>query len=1055
MSFINNGITKLWEDPAVVGINKLPGRSSHRVYPDAGSALRRSENPWELCLDGVWDFHPAPNPVAAEAVASGRGKGVRWQSINVPGHPEMQGHGRPHYTNIQMPFAGEPPRVPVDNQTGVFRRSVKVPAPWRGLRVVLHFGSAESFLAVWVNGAPVGVSKGSRLPAEFDVTALVEAGRRLEICVLTAKWSDASFIEDQDMWWLSGLPRSVKLFATPHVHPGDVFVRPSLDTEGGGCLDVEVNVGTEDVPAEPVEVALQGRDPQGRPILRQAAKTTAVWSPNWVVRDRGVAKFSIKVPRCSPWSHETPALYTAEISVGTGRQKSFTAVRFGFRRVEVRDGQLLINGRRVLIFGVNRHSYQPAVGRAVSREQMRKDVALIKKHHFNAVRCAHYPPDPYWLELCDEHGLYVIDEADIEAHAFYHSLCLDPRYAGAWLDRVTRMVLRDKNHPSIIAWSLGNESGYGPSHDAAAGWVRHYDPSRPLHYEGAVAEFPPGRSPLDGIAATDLICPMYPSIATLREREAQLSKLARQPRGADQPLRPCDRPIILCEYSHAMGNSNGSLSDYFDLFRSSRRIQGGFIWEWADHGIPKKTADGREFYAYGGDFGDEPNDSNFVCDGLVHPDRRPHPAMEEHRYLAQPLAVRLDKRGFLSVENRQSFTGTGWLRGDWSMLVDGVERKRGRLVLPACAPGKAVRVKLPVALPAGREEILLNFRWVAAPAQSGFQAGEEVGRDQVPLRLRRRRAVPVRRNPAVRHEKAADRFFVETDLFRASWSRVDGRLLSLDSDGGALLSNGPRPELWRAAVDNDGIKLWQGQERKPLGRWRALGLDRLEVLPGRPCFGLRGGVPVLTLSARLTGRGRPQDARWRTVVRFDALDSFLVEHVLEIGSPDLIDLPRVGATWVTAPGLDHLRYYGRGPHENYSDRQRSAFLGVHRGRVEDEYFPYVMPQETGHHCGLRWLELRGADGRGVRFDFPEPLEANALHFTAEDLYRATHTTDLQPRPEVFLTIDAGHRGVGTGSCGPDTLPEYRLSDRSYRWVYRVSVLEVGSRAPELPRLERS
>lgn len=1042
MAFLHHGLLKLWMDPAVTGINKLPARSNHRIFPDAKSAAARRANPWELDLDGMWDFYPAADPVSAEAVATGAKPVAKWVQTRVPGHPEMQGHGYPHYTNIQMPFAGEPPRVPNDNPTAVYRREVAIPASWRGLRVVLSFGSAESFLAVWVNGKAVGVSKGSRTPAEFDVTALAQPGQVLQICAITAKWSDASFIEDQDMWWMSGLPRSVRLLAMPPVHARDIFLRPVLDAKGRGRLEAEVEVGVVDPPSEPVEVTLQLRDPHGRPVFRRPLRGKAMWPGETSGPDRGVARFAADVPSCLSWSHETPHLYTAEVSVCHGGQKSFSAERIGFRRVEVREGQLLINGKRVLIFGVNRHSHDPVQGRAVPRERMREDIALMKRHHFNAVRCAHYPPDPYWMDLCDEHGLYVIDEADIESHAFYHSVCRDTRYGAAWLDRVVRMVARDKNHPSIIAWSLGNESGYGPSHDAAAGWVRHYDPSRPLHYEGAIARFPFSLGPalLEGHAATDIICPMYPPLWRLREQDKRLIDLSKKRREDDQPLRPCDRPIILSEYNHAMGNSNGSLGDYFDLFRSSARVQGGFIWEWADHGIQRTDAKGRPYFAYGGDFGDMPNDANFVCDGLVDADRRPHPVMAEHRYLAQPLATRTDGRGRLVVANRQSFTGTDWLRGEWFLLLDGAVAKRGRLSLPKCAPGREARMKMPCNIPSGSAEAFLNIRWIARHANGVFQSGDEVGCEQIALRVGAARRAKVPRKADVEMTQDANTLLVVTHALRAEWNKSDGRLVSLCDESGPLLTAGPEPALWRAAIDNDGIKLWTGQESKPLGRWKSLGLDRVRSSDLRLHASREGGVVVLKATAKLSGRGRPGDATWQTVVRFDAADSLFVEHSLVLKASDMTDLPRAGATWMTAPGLDHLRYHGRGPQENYSDRKRGAFIGIHESTVGREYFSYVMPQETGHHCDMRWLELRAGDGRGLRFDFPVPLEANALHFTADDLFAATHTTDLEPRRETILTIDAAHRGLGSGSCGPDALAEYCLTARAYRWSYRVSVL---------------
>ncbi len=1052
---LQNGLPEIACDPGVIGIRKLPGRSSHRIFPDVSAARANGDNPWELSLDGTWDFHAAANIADGERVAAGLADGVNWGNIRVPGHPELQGCGVPHYTNVQMPFAEEPPCVPADNPTGVYRRKVEIPAGWRGLRVVLHFGSAESLLAVWVNGHAVGVSKGSRLPAEFDITALVESGHDAEIVAVVPKWSDANFIEDQDMWWLSGLPRSVKLLAMPAVHARDVFLRPLLDESGKGHVEAEVALGCCAPPDDPVVVTFQLIDPRGRPVFRTEMQASPSWTRSVGAHGRGAVVFKADVPRCQAWSAESPVLYTALVSVKYSSGESHSAVKTGFRRIEIREGSLLINGKRVLIFGVNRHSHDPDTGRAVSRERMRQDIALMKKNNFNAVRCSHYPPDSYWLELCDEVGLYVIDEADIESHAFHNSLCRDPRYATAWLDRTMRMVQRDKNHPCVIAWSVGNESGYGPSHDAAAAWVRHYDPSRPVHYEGAISVFQSGLTLLDGASATDIVCPMYAEIGALKDAEREFDRLARKGVPTRQregvwrggrgqppaPLSPWERPIILCEYNHSMGNSNGSLADYFDLFRTSRRVQGGFIWEWADHGLRCTDVQGREYFAYGGDFGDMPNDANFVCDGIVNSDRIPHPAMREHRYLAQPCSLRADGKGALVLENRQHFTGTDWLRADWELVVEGEKKASGRLKLPPCEPESSVRVPMPVRVPSGSGECFLNIRWSAAKPRGGFDKSEEVGADQIVLGRGAAKHLPARKSGPVSLTRRGSMTVVSSEAFVSEWDGKDGTLVSLRDASGLLLGGGPLLVLWRAALDNDGFKLLNSHLKKPLDRWRALGLDRVKERTAVCEFSAgRSGRVRLRVVREASGRDNWSDARFETVYDFDSGDSFLVIHTLTLGSPDMTDLPRVGVVWNLAAGMDALAYHGRGPHENYSDRKSSAMIGIHESRVADEYFPYEVPQETGHHCDTRWIELRKDKGDGLRFDFPRSLEFNALPFSSGDLFRARHAKDLVPRPDNFLTIDAAHRGVGSGSCGPDTLLQYRLLKRRYSWQYRVRIL---------------
>ncbi len=1063
---ISNDLIRLWENPEVTSLNKLPGHATFEQHPTIDSALGRgsSANPWVLSLDGTWEFHPAKDPETAQRVAIGAK--AKWHEIQVPGHPELQGFGSPHYTNVQMPFGNMPPHVPEDNPTGVFRRKVRIPKSWKNRRVVLHFGSAESLLAVWVDGKAVGMSKGSRLPAEFDLRHLAVPGAEIEITALVAKWSDSVFIEDQDMWWMSGLPRSVKLLAMPGVFIEDVFFSPDVpeNPNGGAGFDLRIQLGRTGGQTPSTEVTVQLLAPDGKPVFRRPMVGSVDWKHASLSAIREAAVFSGRVPRVRLWSAEDPSRYSIMVSVRAGKEESHVVVKSGFRRVEVRGGSLLVNGRRILISGVNRHSHHERLGRAVPRDLMREDIRLMKRHHFNAVRCSHYPPDPYWLELCDAHGLYVIDEADAESHAFHNTLCNDPRYAAAWLDRAMRMVQRDKNHPSVILWSLGNESGYGPNHDAAAGWVRHYDPSRPLHYEGAISMWQSRRTILDGQPATDVICPMYTDIDTLRAMEkilvtsgadegapqidSALAETIRKALPSPAPIlsrrptpllpHPLNRPVILCEYSHAMGNSNGSLAEYFDLFRSSRRIQGGFIWEWADHGILRHTRDGRPFHAYGGDFGETPHDANFVCDGLVGADRRPHPAMREFMHLAQPLQadpVR-GRAGTVRITNRQDFTDASWISARWVLLRDGHVLRQGPLRLPRIAPGASVEVRPATGPLPGSGELVLDIRFEAKRAHGFFEKNECVGWNQIVLHKEMPAIGTVAREiPGA--QQSGHTLAIRARGLRFVFDASRARLASVFHGKQALCTAGPALQIWRAATDNDGLKLWSGQNTKPIGRWLGLGLDRLVESPESFEWEETGqGGHLVRIRTRASGRGKPADFLLTTEYQFYPESPVRVAHDLRIGSEDLTDLPRAGVSWTLAAGLEHLTWYGLGPHENYSDRKRSAMLGIHHSTVDAEYVAYTMPQEHGHHCDTRWLCLsRRAGHGGLRFAMECPLEFNASHYTAGDLFAAKHTTDLAPRPEVFLNLDAAHRGVGTASCGPDTRESFRLSGNRFRWSY--------------------
>lgn len=1086
---LSNGSIRAWENPELTALNKLPPRATYDAYASAREALggRRERSVWHRSLDGLWSFRYVTDPAAAERLVATPGN-EGWGEITVPGNWQMQGHHFPHYTNVAMPFPEEPPHTPAVNPTGVYRRVLEVPAEWNDRRVILHFGSADSVLAVYLDGVPVGLSKDARLPAEFDLTGLVRAGGRHELTAVVVQYSDASFIEDQDMWRLGGLPREVLLYATPRIWLADVQATPRVDLAAGtAVLDVLVKAGfPENRPTPGVKISARLIDSRGRGIGRRDAEAEVQHERRCIGFDRSHARLSLPVPknRLRLWSHEDPVLYTLLVTLtppaDTGVAPSHVAIRVGFRQVETRGRDLLINGRRVLIKGVNHHEHHPDLGKAVPYETLRKDVVLMKRFNFNAVRLSHYPHDPRFLDLCDEFGLYVVDEANVEAHDFHNSLCRDPRYAGAWLDRAMRMVARDFNHPSVIAWSLGNESGYGPAHDAAAGWIRHQDPSRVLHYEGAISLWQGSSTFAHGAAATDLICPMYTSLADLEawldfvdqhapapaERldawlpvlEASGLRFPRDGRPRPplaMPQHPLLRPVVLCEYSHAMGNSNGSLSDYYRLFKGRAGIQGGFIWEWLDHGLRARLPDGREHFAYGGDFGDKPNDANFVCDGLVSADRVPHPACHEHHRLAQPVAVELvaARGGKVRVRVRNEFDFTpldrAGLKVRWTLLADGVPVREGALPaaqLAGLAPGAVREITIDVgASPAGVRERHLNVEFSLGRSRSWAPAGHVVAAAQlvlpVPLLVKAKAKVAgAGRGGVVRVEETLGGVVLAAEGVEAVFDRATSTLVSLRREGRQLLARGPLVQLWRGATDNDGIKLWSGQAGKALGRWQALGLDRgldhraVEFAWEKAA----DGSATVTLAHEAT---TPLRASWKDIqhehrYRMLADGRLLVENTFSLHD-DYADAPRVGVRLDLVSELRRLTYFGRGPFENYSDRKAAADLGIWENTVAGEYVDYVMPQEHGHHCDVRWLELAGSGARRKRglalgVEAMGLLEFNATHFTAEDLYAARHTSDLRARKETVLYLDASHRGVGTASCGPDTLAGYRLAAGKHR-----------------------
>jgi beta-galactosidase len=1005
-----------WADPELTARGRLP---MHAVPHDD-----------RLVLDGTWQFQLLHRPDAAPDAGG-------WREIEVPGCWTMQDTwDHPIYTNVQMPFPDRPPTVPDENPTGIYERTFELPPSWSGRRVVLHVGAAESVLLVELNGADVGVSKDSHLAAEFDVSPFLRAGSN-DLRLTVVKWSDASFVEDQDQWWHGGITRPVFLYATGPTYLADLVIDAGLDEDGStGTLVLEVGLGWPgDRPAAGyrVEAALEGLEgpldaavpheppptegpgdwmvpgPPRRGLLdlqslnaagaEMASDDAARWrEAEPIVRPPriGRVRLAARLPGVTPWSAEVPALRTLSVTLrgADGSVVERVERRVGFRRVEVRGNELLVNGRAVLIRGVNRHDFDPRTGRVVSPDDLRADVVAMKRWGFNALRTSHYPNDPRLLDLCDELGLYVVDEADIESHGWYFDVCQDPRYRAAWVDRVARMVERDRHHPSIIVWSLGNESGHGVNHDAAAGWVRAADPSRPLHYEGAIR--------FDWSSdqrVSDITCPMYPPIAAI---------VAHAASGQQR------HPLIMCEFSHAMGNSNGTLAEYWDAIEATPGLQGGFIWEWRDHGLEQRLPDGTVRHAYGGDFGDQPNDGVFCIDGITFPDRSPKPAIFEHMYLAGPMRLVSGpaeaRAGRVRLENRDAFRDTAWLVAAWEVAVDGVAVGGGELPLRVIPPGGQDDVELPgFALPdtAGERWLTLQFR--TAAASEWAPAGYQVGWAQLPLD-----------DPAAAHQ---------TPEGAGPWTGD----VALDDEGLLLHPAFVAPpvlSLWRAPTDNDRIG-------GMADRWAGWGIASLQ----RRLEKVERAPDAVTVRATwVTGAGIELPHRQRIARAADG--RIRVEETLDV-PPALPDLPRVGTAIELVPGFEAVEWFGRGPHETYPDRRRGGRIGRWSSTVTDQLVPYVRPQENGGHADTRWLRVGGPGGSAVRIDLDRPGQVSVLHVRATDLDAATHDVELGLRPETIVTLDAAHRGVGTASCGPDTLPDYVLRPGSYRWAWTLTTEGAG------------
>ncbi|MER6628433.1 glycoside hydrolase family 2 TIM barrel-domain containing protein [Streptomyces sp. NPDC000987] len=923
-----------------------PGRGA--LPPRAWYA---SSDAASLSLNGRWRFRLSPTADAEDDSFAVPGHDTGdWAEVSVPGHWVLQGHGSPIYTNHLYPFPVDPPRVPTENPTGDHLRVFDLPRDWPADGdAVLRFDGVESCARVWLNGTDIGDFKGSRLPHEFAVGRLLKPSGNV-LAVRVHQWSAGSYLEDQDQWWLPGIFRDVTLLHRPAGAAGDFFVHASYDhVTGEGTLRVDSDVaGRVTVPELDVDVATGE---------------------------------TVTVP-VEPWSAEVPRLYDGVLATGGER----VPLRVGFRTVALRDGLIKVNGKAILFKGVNRHEWHPERGRALDLGTMREDVLLMKRHNVNAVRTSHYPPHPAFLDLCDELGLWVIDECDLETHGFVEqdwrdNPVDDDRWTPALLDRAARMVERDKNHPSVVVWSLGNEAGTGRGLTAMAEWIRGRDTSRLVHYEGDVT-----------CRDTDVYSRMY----------AFHDEVERIGRGLDGgPHKRRELPFVLCEYAHAMGNGPGGLADYQKLFESYDRLQGGFVWEWIDHGIAHPELG----FAYGGDFGEELHDGNFVCDGLLFPDRRPSPGLLEYKKVIEPVRIEGDRTGgTVRVTNRHDFADLSALAFEWSYQVDGETVESGPLPVPALAPGESAEVKLPEppVEAAGGAETRWTVRALLAAGTAWAPWGHEVAWGQVP--------VAARSVPSV---AAAARPVLAERLITLGPASFDARTGALRAVGGVQVT-GLRLDVWRAPTDNDDGAPWQSDVRfGPL--WRKFGLHRMRhrldaVEPGDDA---------------LTVRTRVAPAAWEvgldTVYRWTSDGSRLRLTVSVTPEGDwAVPLPRLGIRFGLAQA-DSVTWHGGGPGEAYPDTRSASRLGRWTSTVDDLQTPYVRPQENGARADVRWARLGG-----LRVDGDPEFSFTARRWTTEQLDAATHLSDLTPGDTVWVNLDHRQHGIGSQSCGPGPLPRYFL-----------------------------
>ncbi len=1055
--------SRLWEQPQVPVINTLRPRSPLFTYPDEAAAKAGSYEPFDCpaiqSLNGEWQFryYETPDAVDEKLLYATDKSAKGWDRIAVPGCWCRQGYDKPQYCNVVMPFKVLAPQVSRDwNPTGLYRRVFTVRKGFQ--RVVLHFGGIESCGLIYVNGKDIGMVKDSRTASEFDVTDYVHAGENL-LSVLVIRFSDGSFLEDQDHWRMAGIFRDVYLQYTPKNYIADVFAQTTLEADGTtGVLNLHATAGFRGQPLVPegwsfnVQVydLATGKALLKEPRNLQMYVNANAFRPDTLIQPIGHA--ILKFAGVKPWSAETPNLYRVTVTLvdAKGKVADATGTDIGFRSVRLEGGCLLINGKPVKFFGVNRHDFDETTGKAVSPADILADVTLMKQNNFNAIRTCHYPNDERLVALCNRFGLYVISEANIESHAYCYRMTDDPLWLPGIMERVRRMALIYKNNPCIHLWSLGNESGIGSCMAAASGWLHHFDPTRLVHYgefgciglkeDGVTPYHTPlwARTPNLHTDVVDTISPMYPYFANL---DLWLANC----RGKET------RPIIFCEYSHAMGNSNGALADYFGYFRKYPQMQGGYIWDWIDQGlagVDKKT--GRKTWLYGGDFGEAPHDSDFCGNGMVSPDRRLHPACQEFKHLARtfnftPAAL---TAGRFDLTNWNYFAKLDNFDFLWSIEVDGQEVDHGKISrreIDAIAPlaTGAVQCKYDLSrLDVGPGcQVYLNITAVQRNDTLWAPKGFEVSWQQFNLtQFVQCAALASDNTEGVAYPEARPEWKLNKGTL------VNGRhLLHFGKDslpdkwtfeGRELLAGAVTEQFARGYTDNDGVRFWAKNTYKDLYRWTEVldvfGAKKKVISEGEVDFP-PDGVQIDSEVEYSFKNGAVLPVR-RTLTY--STNGWLDLDVVYQVPAELDNLPRLGIVIPLAPGFENLTFFGMGPQETYADRQAGGRMGLYRQSVTAQYFPYLMPQETGNHTQTTFVQLDDGEN-ALTITSPVPFGFSALHFTAADFFAGRHVGEMVPRPQTYLSIDARQDGLGTHSCGEGVRRQYQVTDGTYRLALRI------------------
>ncbi|PWD98922.1 glycoside hydrolase family 2 TIM barrel-domain containing protein [Marinilabilia rubra] len=1015
-----------WENPAVNQINREAPRAWYVPFADASEV--DADNKWASSLlkslNGEWLFHMAENPSERPCYFFKDDFDTReWSTIPVPSNYELEGHTYPIYTNVKYPHAKTPPTIQDHyNPVASYKRTFTIPENWNGKEIFLHFGAVSSAMYVWVNEQKAGYSEDSKTPAEFNITQYLKPGENT-LAVEVYKWSDGSYLEDQDFWRLGGITRDVFLMARNPQHIRDFRVTSNLaDDYSTGLfeLDAEIVNVSEESP-----VSVEARLMDGENLIERFSSEA----------DNGEVSFSSEYNDVKRWSAEIPNLYELVITLKDANGGVIEVIRqdVGFRRVEIKGNNLLVNGEYIYLKGVNLHEHHDVTGHVVDEATMLKDIEVMQAHNINAVRTSHYPQPERWYELCNRHGLYVIDEANIESHGMGYgkeSLAKDSAWMSSHLYRTRNMFERDKNQPSIIIWSLGNEAGNGINFDATYDYLKAQDDTRPVQYEQAHG----GRN-------TDIFAPMY----------ARIERMERYAR------EDGSKPLIQCEYAHAMGNSVGNLQDYWDVIESHDVMQGGFIWDWVDQGLLTENENSEEYWAYGGDFGPDtvPSDGNFCLNGLVDPDRQPQPALEEVKKVYQYIKFHpVDlKDGTIEIENKYDFLNTSKFQFSWTVKGNGEIATEGIFKGVELAPDAKLSVSANVDFtPEPGVAYFLTVKATLKDEVGLVPAGTELAAEQFELPVYVAKTKTEESLSALEHQTKDGVLSISGDDFAVAFDMQKGQMTSFQSSGKELLKKGPEPGFWRAPTDND----FGNKMPKRARMWRKAGENR-EVTNTNIEEAGEGQVKV-TFEFDLKDQEGNKTGDYTSTYLVKGNKEVEVDNRFQMANGDLPEIPRMGMTLHMPKEYDQMAWLGRGPHESYQDRKTSAFVDLYSGSVADQYWPYLRPQENGNKTDVRWMSITNEAGEGLKFTGKQLLEASAHHNIMEDFESQrrpngnweegeerpvqSHTDDVQPRDLTSVDIDLKQLGVGgDNSWGARTHKEYRLTDKSYQYGFVIRVVE--------------